>query len=98
MPKIGTKNRPAIVRVATEQRGHQILDLCNQHGIEVIIGLEPDQPEDISDVEYIMRRLEPVQGMKAPPRISGNDYCPCGSGKKYKKCCATRVPDASLER
>ena len=19
--------------------------------------------------------------------ISGNDFCPCGSGKKYKKCC-----------
>jgi uncharacterized protein YchJ len=21
-----------------------------------------------------------------PPRITGNDYCPCKSGKKYKKC------------
>ena len=22
------------------------------------------------------------------PRIRGNDYCPCGSNKKFKKCCA----------
>lgn len=23
----------------------------------------------------------------APPKINRNDPCPCGSGKKYKKCC-----------
>ena len=23
----------------------------------------------------------------APPRVGRNDPCPCGSGKKYKKCC-----------
>ena len=22
-----------------------------------------------------------------PPKIGRNDPCPCGSGKKYKKCC-----------
>jgi len=21
--------------------------------------------------------------------IAGNDLCPCGSGKRFKKCCAT---------
>jgi len=25
------------------------------------------------------------------PKIGRNDPCPCGSGKKYKKCCLTRV-------
>lgn len=24
----------------------------------------------------------------APPKVGRNDPCPCGSGKKYKKCCA----------
>jgi len=24
---------------------------------------------------------------KAPKKIGRNDPCPCGSGKKYKKCC-----------
>jgi SEC-C motif domain protein len=32
---------------------------------------------------------------KAPPvrvdQIGRNDACPCGSGKKYKKCCGARV-------
>ncbi|MCA9791670.1 MAG: SEC-C domain-containing protein, partial [Candidatus Eremiobacteraeota bacterium] len=26
----------------------------------------------------------PVQ---AGPKVGRNDPCPCGSGKKYKKCC-----------
>lgn len=29
----------------------------------------------------------PPQPYIAPPRIGRNDPCPCGSGKKYKKCC-----------
>jgi len=25
------------------------------------------------------------------PKVGRNDPCPCGSGKKYKKCCATKA-------
>lgn len=88
MAKIGTHKHPAIVRVATEEKAYQVMKLCNQHGIQVIVGIEPGEPEDISDVERALRRADPVKVEKAPPRITGNDYCPCGSGKKYKKCCA----------
>ena len=38
--RIGTKKHPAVVRVATEERARQILDLCNQHGIQVIVGID----------------------------------------------------------
>ena len=38
-------------------------------------------------------RLNPKGGLRAPPlrpaaTIGRNDPCPCGSGRKYKKCCA----------
>ena len=88
MAKLGTKQRPAVVRVQTEERAMEPLELCNEHEIQVIIGVEPDQPEDISDIKRVLRPPEPV---KAPPRIGRNDYCPCGSGKKYKKCCEGRA-------
>ena len=26
-----------------------------------------------------------------PPKIGRNDPCPCGSGKKYKKCCGKNI-------
>ena len=29
-------------------------------------------------------------------RISRNDPCPCGSGKKYKRCCLPNAAAASL--
>ncbi len=25
--------------------------------------------------------------VRAQPKVGRNDLCPCGSGKKYKKCC-----------
>jgi uncharacterized protein YecA (UPF0149 family) len=36
----------------------------------------------------IEMKLHPTTAQKArhPPRVSGNDYCPCGSGLKFKKC------------
>jgi Flp pilus assembly protein TadD/uncharacterized protein YecA (UPF0149 family) len=40
----------------------------------------PDWSEDDDD-----KKLEPVR--RADPKIGRNDPCPCGSGKKYKKCC-----------
>lgn len=27
------------------------------------------------------------QVVRSSPKIGRNDACPCGSGKKYKKCC-----------
>ena len=40
-------------------------------------------------------RCSPRGGLRVPPMvkktadIGRNDPCPCGSGRKYKKCCAT---------
>jgi SEC-C motif-containing protein len=33
------------------------------------------------------RAPKPVQFIRQGPKIGRNDPCPCGSGKKYKKCC-----------
>jgi len=30
-------------------------------------------------------RFEPI--VKASKKVGSNDPCPCGSGKKHKKCC-----------
>jgi len=50
---------------------------------DFILGIEPDKQEDISDLEKLLNPPKPVQAVK----IGRNDPCPCGSGKKYKKCC-----------
>ena len=87
---MGTHKRPAVVRVNSAERAQLIVDLCNEHGWQVIVGVEEDKPEDISDLEWLVNRLDNAPKVaakpKAPPKIGGNDYCPCCSGKKFKKC------------
>ena len=29
----------------------------------------------------------PKQMARKPPKVGRNEPCPCGSGKKFKKCC-----------
>jgi SWIM/SEC-C metal-binding protein len=82
--RLGTKKRPAVLRVQTEQRLAEIIALCGKHEIEFLIGLEPDKPEDLSDLE---RALHPPEPVVAATKVGRNDPCPCGSGKKFKKCC-----------
>ena len=56
----GSKKRPAVVRVQTQTRAEEILDLCNKHGLKVIVGIEPDKPEDVSGVERLLTSNAPV--------------------------------------
>ncbi|MEK6749510.1 MAG: SEC-C metal-binding domain-containing protein [Pseudomonadota bacterium] len=49
------------------------------------LGLEPDMPVDISDLETMRNPSIPATSEKA----GRNDRCPCGSGKKFKKCWGT---------
>jgi len=84
MAKLGTEKHPAIIRVRTEKRGHELLSICNSKGWQVIIGLEPDKPEDISDLEKLLNPTTPSVNAITTGR---NVSCPCGSRKKYKHCC-----------
>jgi preprotein translocase subunit SecA len=38
----------------------------------------------VSEANEVLSKAQPVH---AVPRVGRNDVCPCGSGKKYKKCC-----------
>jgi preprotein translocase subunit SecA len=34
---------------------------------------------------------QPQQVVRQAPKVGRNEPCPCGSGKKYKKCCGAGV-------
>ena len=92
MAKLGTSKRPAVARVQTMERAGEIMALCERHGWKVVVGIEPDKREDISDVERLLnpnkaRRSKPRAALTAKPKVGRNDPCPCGSGLKYKQCC-----------
>ena len=99
MAKLGSKKKPVRFRVQNEDRLGEMAFLCEENGWTFIGGLDPDEPEDISEVEYLlnpesyggtvprMKHRDHATVVNSEPKLSRNDPCPCGSGLKYKKCC-----------
>ena len=93
MAKLGSKKHPAVVRVKTQKRAEEILELCGKHGWQVIVGLEPNKSENVSDVKKLLAlsalKTTETKETKETKEIKAgrNDPCPCGSGLKFKKCC-----------
>jgi len=86
MAKLGSHKRPAIIRVQTPERAQNLMQICYENEWQVIVGIEPDKEEDITDIQRLMNPPKPVRVEQAK-KIGRNDPCRCGSGKKYKKCC-----------
>ncbi len=82
--KLGTEKNPAVVTVKTEKRLKELAAQFKEKGWKYTIELEPDKPEDTTQLELL---LNPPQPKIAEKKIGRNDPCPCGSGKKHKKCC-----------
>ena len=82
--KLGTEKKPARVTVQTKKRVKELESIFKKNGWVYTIELEPDKPEDIADLELL---LNPPKTKIAEKKVGRNEPCPCGSGKKYKKCC-----------
>jgi SWIM/SEC-C metal-binding protein len=85
MSKLGTKAKPAVIRVQEETRGMELYAIAQENGWQVIIGIEPDKDEDITDLTKLLNGEK--NGIKLNASPSRNAACPCGSGKQYKRCC-----------
>lgn len=98
MARLGSEKHPAVVRVRSFERAEQILALSNQHGWQVIVGVEEDKPEDVTDFEKLLRgnAMGAATRTTAQPKIGRNDRCPCGSGLKFKRCCESRAGQAAF--
>ena len=82
--RLGTEKNPASVSVKTKKRLKEVTSIFEKHGWEYTAEVEKGKPEDIADLEQLMN---PVQPLVAEKKVGRNDPCPCGSGKKHKKCC-----------
>lgn len=93
MARLGTDKKPAIVRVQSFEKANAICAFCDDHGWKVVIGVEPDKSEDLSDLERLINPLAPRRPPLQPlnPKTERNQTCPCGSGLKFKKCCLNKT-------
>jgi len=66
MAKLGTEKKPAIVRVQNEHRAQEIASIFDNNGWKFILGIEPDKPEDISDLEKLLNPPKPEAKLPLP--------------------------------
>jgi len=56
-------------------------EFCNHHEVATFVRLGGDWK--FEDGELVAE--QPI--VREEPKVGRNDPCPCGSGRKYKKCC-----------
>jgi len=83
--KLGTARNPAVVSVQNQERVKELEAVFAENGWTCKIELEPDKPEDTKDLDIL---LNPLKTKIVEKKVGRNEPCPCGSGKKFKKCCA----------
>jgi SWIM/SEC-C metal-binding protein len=85
MTRIGSEKRPVIARVHSDAMARYVAETCVAHGWHYIIEFDHSEPENI---DHLKRALNTPQQVVSE-KIGRNEPCPCGSGKKHKKCCGT---------
>ncbi len=68
-------------RFSTKQNNKKLGDLAKKNL----------SSEEIDAEEELLKNTEKVKPLKADKAVGRNDPCPCGSGKKFKKCCANKA-------
>jgi uncharacterized protein YecA (UPF0149 family) len=68
-----------MMRAHSVEEAQQMLNKSIAEGKKIIVDLSDINIDELDEL------FEPISFKKKKP--SRNDYCPCGSGLKYKKCC-----------
>jgi len=66
---------------------HQVLEGGNPEEIAQHLDMSPEQLVALSESFAQQTYQQSLLGEAAKRKIGRNEPCPCGSGKKYKKCC-----------
>lgn len=78
----GPAQRPAVAGAAAPLAAGAETD-----GASAGLRMQRDQQRRDAAARNAGRSRAPRQIKRDAPRVGRNDDCPCGSGKKYKKCC-----------
>lgn len=78
--KGGPRNKTGVVEFRALYTANG--EFCNHHEVSTFV--KEEDGWKFEDGQLV--RDEPI--VREQPKIGRNDPCPCGSGKKYKKCCA----------
>lgn len=81
---------PEVMTVAVEGRSAMLRDeyvkTTSRNAAETVVaGFQNKLMTMVPEVNHLLARGAPVR--RPAPKMSRNDLCRCGSGRKYKRCC-----------
>ncbi|MFQ5952098.1 MAG: preprotein translocase subunit SecA, partial [Candidatus Omnitrophota bacterium] len=77
-----------------EHKGYSAIGISSAGQDDFYDKGRPGEPGAPGAPEEFLGPPEPKQGVtyrRETPKVGRNDPCPCGSGKKYKKCCGRNL-------
>ena len=100
----GQKNPIVEYKMIGSDMFEQMVDAIRTDTVHTLLRIFPKEPVQRTAVAKITGASHggsdaPVkkQPARAKGKVGRNDPCPCGSGKKYKKCCGANLNDEKTE-
>ncbi|MGB5496178.1 MAG: UPF0149 family protein [Sedimenticolaceae bacterium] len=94
--ELDERDMPELLAPIMAFQGEQVLQTHDLYDDEEVRVLQQTIPDRIRRIHlYWLSKRTPSESRVPPspttivgtPKVGRNDPCPCGSGKKYKKCC-----------
>ncbi len=73
-----------LLALCVDEDGEPLVDLPTEAAEEFLAKIDELVPETVLRIHAFWRNLNPRSGL---PKTGRNEACPCGSGRKFKKCC-----------
>ena len=84
-------------RIAGSEMFESMIDTIREDTVKAVLSLRPNQQVERQKVATVtgegfagapgVKKEKPKAAPVRKAKVNPNDPCPCGSGKKYKKCC-----------
>jgi preprotein translocase subunit SecA len=78
--------------MSADELPEDLRQMLIHHTFDQFGGLSPEGPAAASDGDEAEETPAALPFRREAEKIGRNDPCPCGSGKKYKKCCGRNEP------
>jgi len=73
----------------TEEENDRFWAWMQSSGVARSLSFQLSNPAWEPSVEALLNSSCPMTFRREGPKVGRNDPCPCGSGKKFKKCCGS---------
>jgi SWIM/SEC-C metal-binding protein len=98
LENLGSTENPIRVLVHSDELADRVEDMCEMFEISAVVEIDEEAEDNLNELFLVLKeelKDLPWQDLLESPAPKPNNFCPCGSNKKYKKCCMPKDLSAS---